>query len=133
MISALVFVIAYPVLWIAGQAFAVTISGETFDSPAPGVQVIGAIIGAIAVSVGLIQWARRRHGTLWADALKLEPARSVTLFIAIVVGLGAAGVIDLARIVLRIDSAQAIPLILSPLAGSMNATWLWSAILALIV
>src|SRR5215831_7656045 len=110
-ISALVFIIAYPVLWIAGQILTATISGQ-IDNPSSGVQIIGAIMGSVVVVVVLIQWTRRRQGTLWLDALKLEQSSSVPLFIAIVVGLGAAGIIDLARIVLKVDPIQAIPLIL---------------------
>lgn len=133
LVTAMVFVIAYPVLWIAGQAIAVTISGEQFDNPLPGVQIIGASIGAVAVIIGLIQWMRRRQGTLWSDVLKLGQSSSVPLFIAIVVGLGAAGVIDLARIFFKVDPLEALPQILRPLAGSVDTVWLWAAILALVV
>src|SRR5258708_1323317 len=137
---AIFFVAAYLVLWVAGQFAVVTLSAGAAtpgDSNAAdtllGWLVIVALIGSLAVILGIIQWARRRNGTRWLEALGLRQARNPSVFLVILIGLAAAWAIDLIGLLLRLKADQITPPALDALQQPIGAIWVVAAIFAIVI
>jgi membrane protease YdiL (CAAX protease family) len=133
LLTALFFVIAYTVLLIAGQTFAVTVSGGSFDSLTPLVLALGALLGGLATIAGIVQWARRRAQTAWIDSLHLRQPVQPSVTLVALFGLGAAWAIDLAGVLLRLKGDQVLPPVLDALRAPPGISWVVALLLALVV
>ncbi len=137
---AIFFMVAYLVLWVAGQ-FAVVTLGAGLPAPddsnyalaLSGALVIGALIASLAVILGVMQWARRRSSARWIDALGLQQPRNPSVFLVILVGLAAAWTIDLIGVLLRLKSDQIIPPSLAALQQPIGVVWVVAAIFAIVI
>lgn len=133
LMTALFFVVAYAVLLIAGQTFAVTISGGSFDTLTPLVLALGALLGGLAAIAGIIQWARRRAQATWIDSLHLRQPVQPSVTLVALFGLGAAWAIDLIGVLLRLKGDQVLPPVLDALRAPFGISWVIALILALFV
>src|SRR5258708_2049507 len=97
LILALFFVLAYAILWIAGQVIVTTLSGAS-EVPTADSLSLGALIGCIVIILGTIQWARRRSPDDWINWLRLRQPKTPAVFVVVLTGLGAAWAIDLSSV-----------------------------------
>src|SRR5258707_13482879 len=123
---ALFFILAFVILWIAGQYIAATLTGD-FNSTL----AVGAMIGCVIVSAVIGQWARRRMPDHWIDELRLRQPMKPPVYVVVLVGLGAAWAIDLVGVLLKIQGAQVVPPVVELLRGPVNAAWIIAAILVI--
>ncbi|SRR5581483_3583108 len=132
-LTALFFVVAYAVLLIAGQAFAVTVSGGGFNSLTPLVLALGALLGGLATIAGIVQWARRRAQAAWIDSLRLRQPVQPPVALVALFGLGTAWAIDLVGVLLRLKGDQVLPPVLDVLRTPPDLSWGVALSLALLV
>lgn len=132
LLLALFFVLAYAILWIAGQIIMTTLSG-TNGVPTSDTLALGALIGSVVIIIGTIQWAQRRSKGDWFNWLKLSQPKTPAVFVVVLTGLAAAWAIDLIGVLLRLKTDQVIPPVLETLHEPINATWVVVAIFAIVV
>ena len=131
--TALFFVVGYAVLLIAGQVFAVTITGGNFSGLPPFVLALGTFFGGLGTIAGIVLWARRRAPKAWIDNLRLrQPVKPPVTLVALF-GLGAGWAIDLVGVLLKLKGDQVLPPVLDALRGPVGLSWLIVAIVALLV
>ena len=126
LLLALFFILAFVILWIAGQFIAATLSGD-FNSTL----AVGALIGCVIVSAVIVHWARRRMPDHWIEELRLRQPKRPPVYAVVLVGLGAAWAIDLIGVLLKIQGTQVVPPVVDVLRGPVNGTWIVAAILAI--
>ncbi|MEP7287220.1 MAG: CPBP family glutamic-type intramembrane protease [Chloroflexota bacterium] len=126
-------VVAYAILWIAGQALVVTVSGGDFSIPTSGILVFGASLGSLVSAAGVLQWARRRMGKDWINGLRLRHPINPSVFVIVLTGLGTAWAIDLIGLLLKLKGDQILPPILDSLRGPITAAWIAAAVFALLI
>ncbi len=132
LLLALFFVLAYAILWIAGQVIVTTLSGAS-EVPTADSLSLGALIGCIVIILGTIQWARRRSPDDWINWLRLRQPKTPAVFVVVLTGLGAAWAIDLIGVLLRLKTDQIVPTILETLREPISVTWVVVAIFAIVV
>jgi len=132
LLLALFFVLAYAILWIAGQIIMTTLSG-TNGVPTSDVLAIGALIGSVVVIIGTVQWAQRRSDGDWLNWLRLGQPKTPAVFVVVLTGLGAAWATDLLGVLLRLKTDQVIPPVLETLHEPINVTWILVTVFAIII
>src|SRR5262245_10892452 len=83
LLLALFFVAGFIVTWIAGQIIVSTLSEESI--PSASSLAIGGLVGCVAVTLAVLQWARRRRSEALADMLHLRQPRNPPLFLVVLV------------------------------------------------
>jgi len=134
--SACIFVVGYIVVWIAAQAFAVTVTGGDLTAPSAESQALGVLISSTLMAIVIIQWVRPRAAKLpngWQDALHLETSHTLPLFVCVLIGLGTAWAIDLIGVLLKLKGVEVVPPALNSLVGPVTIAWAIAAIGALLV
>lgn len=133
--SGLLFAAVYAVIWIAGQAFAVTVTGGDLGRPSLTALALGVFIASLLSAIVVVQWVRRRVGAEWPGALHLESSHSLPLFICLLLGLASAWAIDLIGVLLRLKGGQIVPPSLEILAqrDAPAFGWIIAAVVAVIV
>jgi hypothetical protein len=108
--SAGLFCLALIVVFIAGQAIAVTLTGGNLASPSATSIPLGIAIACIVNTIVVLQWVGRRvnKGTA-AQALRLQPTAQPPLFVIILMGLGGAYLIDLIGVLTNLKAGQTVP------------------------
>lgn len=108
--SALLFCIALVVVFIAGQAFAVTLTGGNLLNPAPSAIPMGIAIACLVNTIVVAQWVGRRvkNGEI-SKALRLFPTNQPPLFVVILLGLAGAYLIDLLGVLTTLKGGQTVP------------------------
>ncbi len=132
-ITAFFFTLAYTVLFIAGQIIAATVGGGSYAAPTPGILVAGALLGCLAATGGIFVWARRLQPTTWIAGLRLRAGLHPPVFAVVLIGLGAAWGIDLIGVLLQLKGDQVIPALYDALRSPIGATWIATALLAVVV
>lgn len=131
--TAIYFVIAYVVLWIASFTFVSVLRGETNGSPSAATMVYGALLSGIVTSIGVIQWARRRLGAVWYEQLRLQAARGLPLAAIFIFSLGCAWAIDLIGFLLKLKSGQFTAPLFGVLLGPVSLPWIAAALVAVAI
>ncbi len=133
--SALFFVVAYVVVWIAAQALAVTLTGGNLTQPGSTALALGVLIASGLSAIAVVQWVRRLVGDDWPHALHLETSHSLPLFICLLIGLGSAWAIDLIGVLLKLNGGQIVPPALGILVerDAPAVGWIIAAVVAIIV
>src|SRR3981081_2747959 len=78
LLLALFFILAYVILWIAGQYIAATLFGDFNYTVA-----IGALIGCVIVTAVIVQWAQRRMPDQWIDDLHLRQPGKPPVYVVV--------------------------------------------------
>jgi membrane protease YdiL (CAAX protease family) len=132
LLLALFFVLAYAILWIAGQIVVTTLSGGN-EVPTPESLGLGALLGSLVIIIGTFQWARQRSNGNWISWLSLHQPKSPAVFVVVLTGLGAAWTIDLVGVLLKLKTDQIVPPVLNVLRQPIGLTWVLVAIFAIII
>jgi membrane protease YdiL (CAAX protease family) len=108
--SAVMFCIALVVVFIAGQAFAVTLTGGNLINPAPSAIPLGIAIASVLNVIVVVRWVARRvqKGTV-NEAIRLYPINQPPLFVVILMGLAGAYLIDLIGVLTGLKAGQTVP------------------------
>jgi hypothetical protein len=118
--TALIFVGAYVVLWIAALSFVSVNTGEINGQlPSPRTLAFSALLSGMVTTVGTISWVRRIGRTYDRSVVELlrllEPSRRNTLVAIGLLTLGVAFTIDLIGALLRLKGGQIVPPVLEAL------------------
>ena len=128
----LFFVLAYAILWIAGQVIVTTLSGGS-ATPTLESLGLGALVGSLVTIIGTFLWAQQRSNGSWSTWLKLGQPRSPAVFVVVLTGLGAAWAIDLIGVLLKLKTDQIVPPIFNVLRQPIDVTWILVAIFAILI
>ncbi len=131
LVLALLIVAAFVVAWIAGQVIITTLAGET--TPSANTLALGGLVGCVAITLAIVQWARRRAGQGWVDTLHLRQPRNPALFLVVLVGLAAAWTIDLLAVLLKLKGDLIIPPLYDTLTQPIGLAWVMVAIFAFVI
>ncbi len=129
---ALLILAAYGVVWIAALSVISVITGEINRAvPSPRVLALSGIVSAAVITIGIVQFARRRMGAGWGTALQVtHPTGRNTLLYIFLIGLGLAWSIDLLGVLLRLKGGQVIPPVMDSLREGNALAWLVAAVYA---
>jgi membrane protease YdiL (CAAX protease family) len=133
LVLAVFFMIAYIILWIAGQSIVITLSNQNFEMYTSSSIATGAALGSLAVVLVVCLWARRQAGVGWQSFLRLQQPIWLPLFFVILVGLGSAWAIDLIALLLKLKNDQILPPVLEALRNPIGVTWAIAAVFAIVI
>jgi hypothetical protein len=109
--NAAAFVLAY-ILFSIVWLLSVSVLSDEAQSGMPSARTLtlSALLTALVVTLGILQWARRRFRQNWLSALRLlSPRRPAALLAILLLSLGIAWTIDLVGRLLNLTAGQIVP------------------------